>query len=92
MIRLFRKYHRALALIVFIPLILTVLTGTGYIIFDEWLGNEALGDTMLQIHTMEILGLGGFYPLLNALGLLGMLITGLSMTGLFRQQRSSLEK
>ena len=86
--RAFRKYHRQIAIILCLPLFLTVLTGIGYTIVDEWFGQGELGGLLLQIHTMEILRLGKIYPLLNGLGLIGLLITGLSMTGLFRKRPS----
>jgi hypothetical protein len=35
---------------------------------------------------MEIIHLEKIYPILNGLGLIGLLITGLSMTGLFRER------
>ncbi|HEY9649098.1 MAG TPA: peptidase [Coleofasciculaceae cyanobacterium] len=87
--RAFRKYHRVLALIVSLPLILTVITGLGYTILDEWFENERVAETLLQLHTMEILGLGRVYPIINALGLAAMIITGLSMTSLFRKRPQS---
>jgi hypothetical protein len=87
--RAFRKYHRQIAIILCLPLFLTVLTGLGYTIADEWFGQGKLGELFLQIHTMEILHLGKIYPLLNGLGLIGLLITGLSMTGLFRNRSDS---
>jgi hypothetical protein len=90
--RAFRKYHRGLALIVSLPLILTVLSGMAYTIFDEWLEIDGLGEKMMQIHTMEFLGLGEFYPILNGIGLVGMLVTGVSMTSLFRKSRSAGSK
>ncbi|MGQ4650176.1 peptidase [Lyngbya aestuarii] len=85
MIRAFRKYHRMLAIAVCLPLILTVITGMGYTIFDEWLGQDAIAEFLMRIHTFKILGLETIYPLLNGLGLLGLLVTGLSMTGLFKK-------
>lgn len=84
--RLFRKYHRTLAIILSLPILLTIITGIGYSIFDEWLGLGQIGHLMLEIHTMEILHLEKIYPLLNGLGLIGLLVTGLSMTGLLRKQ------
>lgn len=84
--RLFRKYHRTLAIILSLPILLTIVTGIGYSIFDEWFKQEEIGEFMLQIHTMEILHLETIYPLLNGVGLIGLLITGLSMTGLFGRQ------
>ncbi|BAY89386.1 hypothetical protein NIES37_35150 [Tolypothrix tenuis PCC 7101] len=84
--RMFRKYHRQIAIALCIPLFLTVLTGMGYTIVDEWFHQGELGEFLLSIHTFEILRLGKIYPILNGLGLVGLLITGLSMTGLFRKR------
>jgi len=89
MLRSFRKYHRQIAIILCIPLFLTVLTGVGYTITDEWLGQDDLGQFLLKVHTLEILHLEKIYPIFNALGLIGLLITGISMTGLFRQRPNS---
>lgn len=89
MMRTFRKYHRSLAIIVSLPLILTVLSGMGYTVFNEWLGMDGVAEKMLQLHTMEFLGLGNLYPILNGVGLVGMLATGISMTSLFRKSRSA---
>lgn len=89
MIRAVRKYHRIIAIAAFLPLFLTVITGVGYTVFDEWLGLDEIGDFLLEVHTMKILGLDSIYPLLNGLGLLGLIVTGLSMTGLFKKRPSS---
>lgn len=82
--RIFRKYHRTLAIIICLPLLLTIVTGMAYTILDEWFKNESLSEILLGIHTMEILHLGGIYPVLNGIGVLGLLMTGLSMTGLLQ--------
>jgi hypothetical protein len=42
---------------------------------------------LLQIHTGEIFDLAAIYPILNGLGLIGLLVTGLSMSGLFRKNK-----
>ncbi|PLZ82813.1 peptidase [Fischerella thermalis CCMEE 5198] len=83
--RVFRRYHRQIAIALCLPLFLTMLTGVGYTIVDEWFGQGQLGAFLLSLHTLEIIHLEKIYPLLNGLGLLGLLITGLSMTGLFRK-------
>ncbi|MDJ0598474.1 MAG: peptidase [Crocosphaera sp.] len=88
MIRIFRKYHRFLAIAVSLTLILTVLTGMGYTIFDEWFHQERFAHFLMKIHTMKILGLDEIYPVLNGLGLVGLLVTGLTMTGLFKKRSS----
>jgi cytochrome b subunit of formate dehydrogenase len=87
--RTFRKNHRFLALIVTLPLILTVLSGLAFTIVGEWFGNDELADAILKVHTMEIIGLEKIYPLLIALGLIGMIVTGITMTSLFRNRPPS---
>jgi hypothetical protein len=84
MTRMFRRYHRQIAIALCLPLFLTVLTGMGFIVTHEWLHQDDLSEFILGLHTLEILHLEGIYPILNGLGLVGLLITGLSMTGLFR--------
>jgi len=84
--RLFRKYHRWIALILCLPLFTTVLSGMGYTIANEWLHQDGLGEFLMRIHTFEILKLGRIFPILNGVGLLGLLITGISMSGLFRKR------
>ncbi len=86
--RTFRKYHRFLAPILMLPLILTVLTGMLVTVNQEWpISTGIPSSLLLELHTGEIFGLGGFYPLLNGLGLLGLAVTGITMTGLFRPKR-----
>ncbi len=87
MIRSFRRYHRQIAIALSLPLFLTVFTGIGVTIVQKWFHQHELGEFLLSIHTLEIIHLETIYPLLTGLGLLGLLITGLSMTGLFRQRR-----
>lgn len=82
--RAFRKYHRIIAIIICLPLALTVLTGMTTTMVGEW--GMSIGvsrSLLLEIHTGEILHLGGIYPILNGLGIIGLLVTGLSMSGLF---------
>ena len=43
MIRALRKYHRTIAIAACLPLILTVVTGVGYTLFDEWLELDEIG-------------------------------------------------
>jgi hypothetical protein len=87
--RSFRKYHRFIALIVFIPLFVTLTTGILATIIDPDGWNLNLGiprSLLLSIHTGEIVHLQAIYPVLNGLGLLAMIVTGLSMTSLFNQK------
>ncbi|AFY34258.1 hypothetical protein [Calothrix sp. PCC 7507] len=84
--RLFRRYHRQIAIILCLPLFLTVLTGLSFTIAHEWLHQNELGEFLLGLHTLEIIHLEKIYPILNGLGLVGLLITGVSMTGLFRSR------
>jgi uncharacterized membrane protein len=84
----FRKYHRTIGIIVCVPLLLTVLTGMLATIVGEWSVNIGLSSRlMLKIHTGEIFHLQAIYPILNGFGLIGLLVTGMSMSGLFNQKK-----
>jgi uncharacterized iron-regulated membrane protein len=89
MVRNFRKYHRFLAIIMTLPLALTILTGLGYTLSEDWLHLENLGEFLIGLHTGEIFGLEEIYPILNSLGAIGLLITGITMTGLMRRKRNA---
>ncbi|MBE9124784.1 MULTISPECIES: peptidase [unclassified Coleofasciculus] len=89
MVRAFRKYHRLIAIAVCLPLLLTVITGMGYTIFDEWFHQDEIAEFLIGVHTFKILGLETIFPILNGLGLIGLLVTGLSMTGLFKKRSQS---
>jgi hypothetical protein len=85
--QVFRKHHRTLAIILCLPLLLTVLTGMATTMVGEWSLNFGLSRQLLmQIHTGEIVHLQGIYPMLNGIGLIGLLITGLSMSKLFSRK------
>jgi hypothetical protein len=83
--RTFRKYHRSIAIILSLPLLITVLTGVGYTIVGDWLQQRDLAEWLLQVHTLEIFKLGKIFPVVNGIALIGLLVTGISMTGLFRK-------
>jgi hypothetical protein len=86
--RLFRKYHRWLAIVFALPLLTTVLTGITFPIARA-LNQRQLAGFLIHVHTLEIFGLDAIFPIINGIGLLGLLVTGLYMTSLFRQQRRS---
>lgn len=75
-----RQIHRVTAPIMILPILLTVITGSIYQIVD--LGGKG-GDFgwLLDWHKghFGILNLEMIYPFLNALGLLTLAITGISM-------------
>ena len=86
----FRKLHRKTALILFIPLLLTALTGIAYRLGRSWFGmSKDAAEIFLVIHQGEYLGdqLKPIYVILVGLGLLGMVVTGLIMTGLLGNTR-----
>ncbi|WP_199307403.1 peptidase [Alkalinema sp. FACHB-956] len=89
LIRAFRRYHRVLALITCIPFFLTTITGMAYPILSDWLGTKRFLWLLMRIHTGELFGIQAIYPVLNGLGSLGLLVTGLSMMGVFRRSKSS---
>jgi hypothetical protein len=85
--RTFRKYHRVLAGIVALPLILTAITGILVTIVAEWDLNLGISRSfLLGLHNGELFHLEKIYPIFNGLGLVVMLATGLSMTNLFHKK------
>ncbi|NJO41055.1 MAG: peptidase [Cyanobacteria bacterium CRU_2_1] len=91
--RAFRKYHRAIALIISIPILLTILTGIATTFVREWGLNIGLSSNwLLKVHTGEVFHLEAIYPVLNGAGLLGLLVTGLSMSGIFDRKPRKLIK
>ena len=86
--RLARKYHRIIAPIIALPLVLTVLTGMLVTIVREWPINTGLTSSLiLSLHTGEIFHLQAIYPILNGLGLIVLVVTGISMSGVFGKKK-----
>lgn len=85
---LIRKNHRWLAVIFALPLLITTVTGIAFPIARS-LHQRQLAGFLIHLHTLEIIRLESFFPIINGIGLLGLLLTGLSMTSLFRQHQSS---
>ncbi|MGB3614999.1 MAG: hypothetical protein WBA10_14495 [Elainellaceae cyanobacterium] len=85
-----RKLHSKAAPLVFIPLLLTALTGIGYRLGRSWLGiSDTLAGRLMSLHEGRFLGsaLVPIYVLLVGLGLVGMVATGITM---IRLNRASL--
>ncbi|NES76208.1 MULTISPECIES: hypothetical protein [Okeania] len=86
----YRKWHRIIAPIVFLPLFLTVITGIGYRLGKSWFGlSSEQAEIFMVIHQGTYLGddLKPFYVLLNGIGLIFMMVTGITMSGVFRKKR-----
>jgi len=87
--RKFRTLHRKIAPILFIPLLLSAITGLIYRLGRSWFGmSKDTGKIFMAIHQGTFLGkaLEPFYVLLLGLGLVGLLITGLILV---RKSKSS---
>ena len=85
-----RKLHRKIAPIVFLPLFLCAITGIFYRLGYSWFSlSREQGELLLSIHEGSYLGnqLKPVYVLLVGLGLLGMIVSGLTMTKLFGDSR-----
>ena len=93
--RTFRKLHRILAPIIFLPFLLTTVTGIIYRIGNSWYGMpEEYARIMMAIHQGAFLGeeLVPLYTLLNGLGAISMVVTGIAMSGLFRSRSDLLKQ
>lgn len=67
-----RKYHCILAIIISLPLAVTILPGMSATVIREWFVSTAIESSLiLSIHTGEIALLQAIYPILNGLGLIG---------------------
>lgn len=85
----FRKYHRLIATLFCLPLLFTAVTGTSIAIADQWLHQDALVAFLITVHTFQIFNLDAILPVVDGLGLIGLVATGLSMTRLFIQRHHS---
>ena len=77
-----RQFHKSLAPWVFLPLFISALTCTFYRISKDLLGySRDEVHWLMSLHEGEWLGDNGelIYVILNSLGLIWMLITGLQM-------------
>lgn len=86
-----RWWHRWLAPIAFLPLLVSAITGIGYRLGRAWFGlPREQAAILLQIHQGSYLGptFKPFYVLLVGASLLALLITGIQMTGIFRQRQA----
>lgn len=84
-----RQIHRLLAPLMLLPLLLTAITGTFYQMLDL-AGKGEDGDWLLNLHKGHFgsLNLEVVYPFLNALGLIFLAVTGISMWLKLRSSRS----
>jgi len=77
-----RKLHSNLAPIILLPFIITAITGIAYRLGRSWFGlTKDQTHFLMAIHQGDFFGkqLEPIYVLLNGLGLLFMLITGIVM-------------
>jgi uncharacterized iron-regulated membrane protein len=78
----FRKLHRKTAPLLFLPLLLTALTGVAYRVGRAWFGlPDNVANVLMTIHEGRFLGrpLVPIYVLLMGLGLVGLITTGLTL-------------
>ena len=88
-----RQLHRAIAPIMLLPILLTLITGSIYQAFDTQGKGEDV-DWLLDLHKGHFgsLNLEIIYPYLNALGLLVLAITGISMWSQTRHSKRGSEQ
>ena len=87
-----RELHRRVAPFVLLPLLITVCSGVSYRLARDWLGfDRDQVHWLMVVHEGEWLGqeLEPVFVLLNAVGLLWMLVTGAGL--LFERWRRRVE-
>jgi uncharacterized iron-regulated membrane protein len=85
-----RRLHRILAVIFSLPLVVTAVAGMAFRLTQSWLGwSKEQAQILMDIHQGSYLGpeLRPYYVLIIGLGILGLLATGISLSGLFRKRR-----
>lgn len=86
----FRKLHRQVAPIIFLPLAIAAITGLAFSLAINWgKVEEDSVEILIRIHEGAYLGsqLKPIYVLLLGLGVIGMIVSGLTMTKLFGRAR-----
>jgi uncharacterized iron-regulated membrane protein len=84
-----RQIHRLLAPILFLPLIVSTITGVIFRLGRSYFGlSKAHAQVLMAIHQGKYLGsfFQSFYLLLVGLGLILLVVTGIKMTSVFRQK------
>jgi hypothetical protein len=93
-LRSLRKLHRFVAPLLFLPLLLTVITGIVFDLSDTYFNfPEKVNNVLISIHKGGYLGekLSVVYVILNGIGTFAMLITGISMLIKFNRQKKIVE-
>ncbi len=89
--RSFREYHCFLAPILLLPIALTAVISLAITVIETWHWNLGVSERFLmQLHTGQTFHLQAIYPILNGLGVVGLLVTGITMTSLFNQRTPQL--
>ena len=87
----FRKFHRAVAPWVILPLAVTALTGMGYRLGKAWFGwDKTLGGLAMDLHTGEWLGRIGSAVYLGLTGIALLLLIGTGATLLLSGRSKNL--
>lgn len=87
----FRKYHRQLSIITLLPMIVVTITGIVIPILES-MGMEQTASFLSKVHTGQVFGSDLVYCVLIGMGLLGLIVTGSTMTGLFPKKRPAIEE
>jgi hypothetical protein len=85
-LRFLRQYHRRFALIMVLPLLITAVTGVLMPIGHDL--PPRLAGFVYKLHTGAWFSQKA-YGVLNGIGLLTMVLSGLSMTPLFRNRKAT---
>ncbi len=84
---LLRKYHKQISIVTLFPMTLLAITGTIIPIVDN-MGLADATNFMIKLHTGKLFGLDTFYSIACGLALIGLLVTGVALTGLLPKSRA----
>ncbi|MEB3212671.1 MAG: PepSY domain-containing protein, partial [Leptolyngbyaceae bacterium] len=86
-----RWVHRLVGAIACLPLLVSAVTGIAYRLGNAWFGlSQSQASLLMTLHEGRYLGntLKPLYVLSVGIGLVVLLITGIQMTGMFRQKEA----
>ena len=78
-----RRLHTYVAYVLAIPLFLTILTGIAYRLLRTAGAEKENVKWLMTVHNMSAVGLGGIYPILLAVSIIALSLSGFSLTYLY---------
>lgn len=74
-----RKFHIIFGAIFSMALLWSSVTAVLFVVLEDFFHKEALAQSVLKFHTLEVIGLKDVYPFIFLIGVIALIITALIM-------------